>query len=79
MIWFIILNIVMNDGTVYTDVHFPNSPEYNNEKNCNEAGQILVDQKQVEIGTNSGKTYFICRAITREDIRNATGKSGSNT
>lgn len=79
MIWFIVLNIVMNNGDVYTDVHFPNKPEYNNEQSCNEAGQALVDQKQVEIGTNSGKTYFICRAISADEIRAATGKSGSNS
>jgi len=79
MIWFIVLNIVMNNGDVYTDVHFPNKPEFNNEQSCNEAGQALVDQKQVEIGTNSGKTYFICRAISADEIRAATGKSGSNS
>ena len=55
MVWMIILNILMNDGTLYTDVHFPNDPQYNNEKDCNEAGQALVDQKQLEIGTNAGK------------------------
>lgn len=79
MIWFIVLNIVMNNGDVYTDIHFPNNPQYNNEQACNEAGQTLVDQKQIEIGTNAGKTYFICRAITPEEIRAATGKSGSST
>jgi hypothetical protein len=79
MIWFIVLNIVMNNGDVYTDVHFPNKPEYNNEQACNEAGQELVDQKQIEIGTNAGKTYFICRSITSDEIRAATGKSGSNS
>lgn len=79
MIWFIVLNIVMNNGDVYTDVHFPNKPEYNNEQSCNEAGQALVDQKQLEIGTNAGKTYFICRTISSEEIRAATGKSGSNS
>lgn len=79
MIWFIVLNIVMNNGDVYTDVHFPNKSEYNNEQSCNEAGQALADSKQIEIGTNSGKTYFICKAITPEEIRAATGKSGSNS
>lgn len=79
MIWFIVLNIVMNNGDVYTDVHFPNKPEFNNEQSCNEAGQALVDAKQVEIGTNTGKTFFICKAITPEEVRAATGKSGSNS
>lgn len=79
MIWFIVLNVVMNNGDVYTDVHYPNSPQYNNEQSCNEAGQALVDQKQIEIGTNSGRTYFACMAITPEQIGAATGKPGSNS
>lgn len=78
MIWFIVLNIVMNDGTLYTDVHYPNSPQYNNEKSCDEAGRELVDQKQIEIGTNAGRTYYICLNITPEQIHDATGKSDSN-
>jgi hypothetical protein len=79
MVWFIVLNILMNDGTLYTDIHYPNSPQYNNERECNVAGQILVDEKQIEIGTNSGTTYFICMSISPEQIRKATGKSGSNS
>jgi hypothetical protein len=79
MIWFIVLNIVMNNGDVYTDVHYPNTPQYNTERACNDAGRMLVDEKQIEIGTNSGRTYFACIAITAEEIRKATGKSGSNS
>ena len=78
MIWFIILNVLMSDGTLYTDVHFPNNPKYNNEKDCNEAGQAMTDQKQLEIGTKSGTVYFICRAITAEEIKKATAKPGTN-
>ena len=78
MVWFIVLNILMNDGTLYTDVHYPNEPRYNNQQECNVAGQALVDQKQLEVGTNAGRTYFICMSITAEEIRKATG-SGSNT
>lgn len=79
MIWFIVLNVVMNNGDVYTDVHYPNSPQYNNEQSCNEAGRELVDQKQIEIGTNAGRTYYICHVISPSEIRDATGKSGSNS
>jgi hypothetical protein len=79
MIWFIVLNVVMNNGDVYTDVHYPNSPQYNNEQECNVAGRELVDQKQIEVGTNSGRTYYTCMVITPEQIRTATGKSGSNS
>jgi hypothetical protein len=79
MIWFIVLNIVMNNGDVYTDVHYPNAPQYNNEQECNAAGRALVDAKQIEVGTNSGRTFYACMAITPEQIRAATGKSGSNS
>ncbi len=79
MIWFIVLNIVMNNGDVYTDVHYPNAPQYNNEQECNAAGRALVDAKQIEIGTNAGRTFYACMAITPEQIRAATGKSGSNS
>lgn len=78
MIWFIVLNIVMSNGDVYTDVHFPNKSEYNNEQECNAAGQELVDQKQLEIGTNAGKTYFICKSITADEIKAATQKPGQD-
>jgi hypothetical protein len=79
MIWFIVLNIVMNNGDVYTDVHYPNAPQYNNEQECNAAGRALVDAKQIEVGTNAGRTFYACMAITPEQIRAATGKSGSNS
>ena len=79
MIWFIVLNIVMNDGTLYTDVHFPNNPQYNTEKACNEAGQALADAEQVKIGTNAGTTYFICKAITPEEILKAIGENGTSS
>lgn len=79
MVWFIVLNILMNDGTLYTEVQFPSKPEYNNEQECNVAGRALVDQRQIEIGTNSGKTYYICEVISPDQIRAATGKSGNNS
>ena len=78
MIWFIVLNTLMTDGTLYTEVQFPNTPEYNNEKTCNEVGQALVDQRQLEIGTKSGTTYFICQSVTVDKIKSALTKSGSN-
>ena len=69
MIWFIVLTTIMNNGDVYAEVQFPLDPKYNNEQSCNEAGQLLVDQKQMEIGTNAGKTYVICKAISPEEIK----------
>ena len=79
MIWFIVLNTLMNDGSLYTEVQFPRNPQFNNEQSCNEAGQALVDQRQLEIGTKSGVTYFTCQAVTNDQIKAATGKSGSNS
>lgn len=79
MIWFVILTVLMSDGTMYSDIHVPNSPEYNNEKSCNEAGQAMVDQKQLEIGTNTGTAYFICKAITKEEYNKATSGPKTNT
>jgi hypothetical protein len=79
MIWFIVLNTLMSDGTLYTEVRFPDSPQYNNEKSCNDAGKIMVDEEQIKIGTNAGTTYYICLMMTPDNIKNATGKFGSNS
>jgi len=78
MIWFVVLNILMNDGTLYTNIHYPNDPKYNNEQDCKQAGQELADQKQLEIGTQAGKTYFMCGAITAEEIKKALKPSGTD-
>lgn len=78
MIWFIVLNTLMNDGTLYTEIQYPLSPQFNNERSCNEAGQALVDQRQLEVGTKSGRTYFICQAITDEQIRAAKGSQSNS-
>lgn len=74
MIWFIVLNTLLTDGSLYTEVQFPNSPLYNNEQSCLEVGQMLVDKRQLEIGTNAGTAYFVCKAITPDQIKAATGK-----
>jgi hypothetical protein len=77
MFWIIVLNIVMNNGDVYTEIQYPKTPEYNNEKTCNEVGQVLVDQRQIEIGTNSGKAYFTCKSITVKEIDAALGRTNT--
>lgn len=73
-IWYIILVTVMGDGTATVDTRYPNNPEYNNEKTCNEAGNYLMEQEQMKIGTNTGTVYFICKQITQSDINAATSK-----
>lgn len=76
-IWYIILVTVLADGTATVDTRYPNKPEFNDQKQCNDVGNYLMEQEQMKIGTNAGTVYFICKEITEQDQRNATGKSGS--
>jgi hypothetical protein len=73
-IWFIVIATVLANGDVAVDTRYPNSPDYNNEKDCNAAGQAFVDQEQMKLGTSNGTIYFICKQITTDEIRNATSK-----
>lgn len=79
MIWFIVLTTIMSNGDVYAEVQFPLDPQYNNEKSCNESGNAIINQKQLEIGTNAGKMYFICQSATSDALPKILGKSGSPT
>ena len=76
MIWFIILTYVMANGDVYTEMYPATKVEYNNENDCNEVGKVLVDQKQIEIGTNAGKVYYVCQSINQKDLNEVMGKTG---
>lgn len=76
-IWYIILFTVMADGKATVDTRYPNTPEYNNEKTCNQVGEYLMNEEQTKIGTNSGTVYFICKEITSEEINKASGKGGN--
>lgn len=78
-IWYIILVAVMTDGNATVDVRYPNTPQYNNEQTCNEVGNLLMEKEQMKIGTNAGTVYYICKSVTEDEIRKATGKSGSNS
>ena len=78
-IWYVILFTVMADGKATVDTRYPNTPDYNNEKTCNEAGNYLMEQEQMKIGTDTGIVYFICKEITDAQIKAATGKSGQGT
>lgn len=80
MIWFIVLTTIMSNGDVYTEVRPAASPEFNTKEQCLAVGQVVVDQKQIEIGTNSGTVYYVCHSITADEFLKAVGKSGgSNT
>lgn len=73
-IWYIILFTVLADGSATVDVRYPNKVESNNEKTCNEAGQYVMEQEQMKIGTNVGTVYYICKYITPAEINSATVK-----
>ena len=77
MIWFIVLTTIMSNGDVYSEVQFPLDPKYNDEKSCNEVGFAVVDQKQLELGTNSGKVFYICQSADSESLLKVLGKSGT--
>ena len=78
-IWYVILFTVLSDGKATVDVRYPNTPEYNNEQACNNAGNALMEEEQMKVGTNSGVVYYICKEITQEQIKKSTGKPGSNS
>jgi hypothetical protein len=79
MIWFIVLTTIMSNGDVYAEVQFPLDPQYNNEQSCNESGIAVVNQKQLELGTNSGKVLYTCQSTSSDTVLKALGKSGSPT
>lgn len=76
-IWYVILFTVLADGTATVDVRYPNTPNANSQKTCNEAGNYLMEQEQMKIGTNAGTVYYICKELTQEQMKLSTGKSGS--
>ena len=67
-IWVLILVVFGSDGKVYTQLSFPQKPEYNTEKICNENGQIIANKTQMEIGTTNGKVYFYCEGVPRGEV-----------
>ena len=77
MIWFIVLTTIMSNGDVYSEVQFPLDPKYNDEKSCNEVGIAVVDQKQLELGTNSGKVLYICQSADSDSLLKVLSKSGT--
>lgn len=76
-IWYVILFTVLADGKATVETRYPNTPEFNNEKACNEAGNYLMEQGQLKIGTDAGIVYYICKEITDEQMKAAT-KGGTN-
>ena len=72
-VWYIILVTVLSSGEASVDVRYPLDPKYNNEKDCNEVGDTIMREEQMKVGTSQGTVYFICKVITPEDHRKATG------
>lgn len=77
-IWYIILVTVLADGKAAVDVRYPNTPEYNNEKTCNEVGDYLMREEQMKVGTSQGTVYFICKNLSQEEMTKAL-KGGQGT
>lgn len=76
-IWYIILVTVMSDGRAMVDVKYPNTAEYNNEKTCNEVGNVFMEQEQTKLGTSNGTVYYICKNINEAEIKAALSKKGN--
>lgn len=71
-IWYIILVVVMANGEATVDTRYPNTSQYNNEKDCNEVGELLMNEEQMKIGTAQGTVYFICKEISAQEQKAAT-------
>lgn len=67
-IWVLILVVLGSDGKLYTQLSFPQKPEYNTEKSCKESGTIIANKAQLEIGTTNGKVFFYCEGVSRTEI-----------
>lgn len=67
-IWILVLVVIGIDGQVRTQLNFPQKSEWNNEKICNESGQVIANELQVKIGTQNGKVYFYCEGAPRSEI-----------
>lgn len=77
-IWFLVLFTVMKDGSATAETRYPNTPEYNSQQACNEAGDAIMRDEQMKLGSNNGVVYFVCKEITEQDIRNALGAKKGN-
>lgn len=67
-IWVLILVVVSSDGKLFTELSFPQKPEYNTEKVCNESGLVIANETQTKIGTTNGKVYFYCEGVPRSEV-----------
>lgn len=74
MIWFVILVTINTSGTVTATTHYPKSPTVNNEKTCNEYGELLSNKVQMEKGTNNSKVFWKCEALSYKTIAESMPK-----
>lgn len=68
-VWFVILASLNADGTLNADLKYPLDPKFNNEKSCQESGQALADQLQLELGTTNSKVFFLCTSIPMDELQ----------
>jgi hypothetical protein len=52
-IWFLIFFVLnTNDGSIVSKVNVPNSWQYNNQQNCVESGEIILDEVSKQLTPN---------------------------
>ena len=78
MFWYILLITVLSDGSVLADSRYPLSPDYNNEKTCNDVGTALMKEEQQKLDAKSGTVYFVCKSLSTDEILKAFEKPGQN-
>ena len=75
MMWYVILVVISTNGTVTATAHYPKSPAYNNESNCEEYGKLLSGKVQLEKGTNNSKVFWKCESVSYETISKTIPRS----
>lgn len=79
VVWFIMLMVSNADGTANAELQYPLQPQFNNEKSCNETGQILADETQLKIGLNNGKVFWKCEPVPMDKLQKLFNGNGSDT
>ena len=67
-IWILVLVIIGADGSVRTQLNFPQKSEYNSQLNCKESGSVIADELQLKLGTSNAKVYYYCDGVPRSEI-----------
>ena len=68
MFWILVVASVNMNGTVNLMTQYPLAPEFNNKYSCEQNGQKIADQAQLELGTKNSKVFWICKSVSYEAI-----------